>query len=211
MEEWNFEEKYEIIEDLLDEINGKREFLKNKPEEEILKPVFHMYDVMEKNALFIRDECRNFLEPATKEILLLADKLANNGGKLTKKEIKEGRNLFLMIGFEQDCLDAMFMMNSELMEAFYKEFFPEEEREPEISELIKEHYIGPDVDFDKVPGLLPSVLNVSDFEGKVNRLEWLVDHFYDDVNAKIYLKIRQEVRKKYKEKVKKVPVRVHAE
>ena len=172
MEEWNFEEKYEIIEDLLGELNEKREIFKNQSEEEFFQPLFHMYDVMEKNALFIRDECRNFLEPAIEEMHLLADKLESNGGKLAKDEIKEGRNTFLMIGFEQDCLNALFMMNSELMEAFYKDFFPEEEREPEITELIKKHYIGPDVDFDKMPGL-PSVLNVSDFEGKVNRLEWL--------------------------------------
>lgn len=209
MEEWNFEEKYEIIEDLLGELNEKREIFKNQSEEEFFQPLFHMYDIMEKNALFIRDECRNFLEPAIEEMHLLADKLESNGGKLAKDEIKEGRNTFLMIGFEQDCLNALFMMNSELMEAFYKDFFPEEEREPEITELIKKHYIGPDVDFDKMPGL-PSVLNVSDFEGKVNRLEWLVDHFCDDVNARIYLKARQDVRKKYKAKVKKVPVRVQA-
>ena len=208
MEEWNFEEKYEIIEKLLSEINEKRELFKSESEEEFFQPVFHMYDVMEKNALFIRDECRNFLEPATKEFLLLADKLENNGGKLTKNEIKEGRNTFLMIGYEQDCLNALFMMNNELMEALYKEIFPEEEREPKVTDMINERYIGPDVDFDKMPGL-PSFLNVSDFEGKVNRLEWLVDHFHDDKKAKTYLKARQDVRKKYKEKVKKVPVRTH--
>ena len=210
MEEWNFQEKYEIIEDLLDEITEKREFVKREfPEHECLKIVFHMYDVMEKNALFIRDECRNFLEPATEELNMLADKLNNNDGKLSKKEIKNGRNAFFMIGYEQDCLNAMFMMNSELMEAFFKELFPEEEREPEISDEINERYIGPDVDFDKMPGL-PTILKVSDFESKINRLEWLVDHFHDDKNARIYLKARQDVRNKYKEKVKKVPVRVRS-
>ena len=209
MEEWNFEEKYKIIEDLLSEIDKKREFLKsNFKEDEFFKLVFHMYDVMEKNALFIRDECRNYLEPVTEEMNLLADKLESNGGKLAKDEIIEGRNTFLMICFEQDCLNALFMMNNELMEAFYKEIFPEEEREPEITELIKGHHIGPDVDFDKMP-CLPSFLNVSDFEGMVSRLEWLVDHFCDDVNARIYLKARQDVRKKYKEKVKIVPDCVH--
>ena len=209
MEEWNFEEKYKVIENLLNEINEKREFFKSESEEEFFQPIFHMYDVMEKNALFIRDECRNFLEPATEEILLLADRLENNGGKLTKNEIKEGRNTFLMIGYEQDCLNALFMMNNELMEALYKEIYPEEERDQKITDMINERYIGPDVDFDKMSGL-PSVLKVSDFEGIVNRLEWLVDHFHNDKNAKTYLKARQDVRKKYKEKVKKVPVRVQA-
>ena len=209
MEEWNFEEKYEIIEDLLGELNEKREIFKDQSEEEFFQPIFHMYDVMKKNALFVRDECRNFLEPAIEEMHLLADKLESVGGKLTKEEIKEGRDIFLMIGFEQDCLNALFMMNYELMDEFYKEYFPEEEREPEVSEMAKGYYIGPDVDFDKMPRL-PSVLKVSDFEGKVNRLEWLVDHFIDDVNARIYLKARQDVRKKYKAKVKKVPVRVQA-
>jgi hypothetical protein len=60
-----------------------------------------------------------------------------------------------------------------------------------------------------MPGL-PSILKVSDFESKINRLEWLVDHFHDDKNARIYLKARQDVRNKYKEKVKKVPVRVRS-
>ena len=210
MEEWNFEERYKVIENLLSEIDQKREFLKsNFEEDELIKPIFRMYDVMEKNALFIRDECRNFLEPATEEMNLLADKLESNGGKLAKDEIKEGRNTFLRIGFEQDCLNALFEMNYELMEAFYKEYFPEEEREPEVSEMIKKYYIGPDVDFDKMP-CLPSVLQVSDFEGKVNRLEWLVDHFFDDVSARIYLQVRQDVRKKYEAKVKKVLVRTQA-
>ena len=209
MEEWNFEEKYEIIEDLLGELNEKREIFKDQSEEEFFQPIFHMYDVMKKNALFVRDECRNFLEPAIEEMHLLADKLESGGGKLTKEEIKEGRETFLMIGIEQDCLNALFMMNYELMDEFYKEYFPEEEREPEVSEMAKGYYIGPDVDFDKMPGL-PSFLNVSDFEGIVNRLEWLVDHFHDDKNAKTYLKARQDVRKKYKAKVKKVPVRVQA-
>ena len=210
MEEWNFQEKYEIIEELLDEINEKREFVKREiPPHECLNIVFRMYDVMEKNALFIRDECRNFLEPATEDIRLLADKLAQNDGRLSNKEIKNGRNEFFLIGYEQDCLNAMFMMNHELMEAFFKELFPEKEREPSITEMINARYIGPDVDFEKMPGL-PSVLKVSDLESKINRLEWLADHFHDDKNAKIYLKARQDVRKKYKEKIKKVPVNVRS-
>lgn len=211
MEEWNFQEKYEIIEELLDEIKEKREFVKREfPDHECLNIVFRMYDVMEKNALFIRDECRDFLEPATEELILLADKLENNDGKLSNKEIKNGRNAFFMIGYEQDCLNAMFMMNNELMEAFFKELVPEEERDPEISYKIYERFIGPDVDFAKMPGL-PSVLKVSDLDSKINRLEWLVEHFHDDKNARIYLKARQDVRNKYKEKVKKVPVSVHSD
>ena len=210
MEEWNFQEKYEIIEELLDVINKKREFVKREiPPHESLNIVFKMYDVMEKNALFIRDECCNYLEPATEEMMLLADKLDHNDGKLSNREIKKGRNAFFKIGYEQDCLNAMFMMNNELMEAFFKERFPEGDREPGVTEGINTRYIGPDVDFDKMPGL-PSILKVSDLESKINRLEWLIDHFKKKKHAKIYLKARQDARKKYKEKVKKVPVSVHS-
>ena len=198
MQEWNFKEKYETIETLLKEINqGRKNFQRCSDEEEFLAPIFYMYDVMEKNALFIRDECRNSIEPAVKKFYALGDK---NGGKLTEEEREEGRNAFIRIGNEQDCMEAMLMMNSELMEALFKLLFPEDERD---SEIMKGDYIGPDVDFEKMPRL-PSVLKVSDFDflSTVKRLDWLVDHYHDDENAKLYLKARQDVRKKYKEKLK---------
>ena len=88
MQEWNFKEKYETIETLLKEINqGRKNFQRCSDEEEFLAPIFYMYDVMEKNALFIRNECRNSIEPAVKKIYALGDK---KGGKLTEKEIKKG-------------------------------------------------------------------------------------------------------------------------
>ena len=196
MQEWDFEEKYELIETLLKEIDqGRKNFQRDFCEEELLAPIFFMYDVMEKNTLFIRDECRNSIEPAVKKFYASLDK---NGEKLTAKEIEEGLNTFLRIGYEQDCLDAMFMMNNELMEALFKAMFPEDEWD---SEIIKGYYIGPDVDFDKMPPL-PSVLKAFDFDSTVKRLDWLVDHYHDDENAKLYLKARQDVRKKYKEKLK---------
>ena len=203
MKEWNFQEKYEIIEEMLDEINEKREFFNREfPPHECLNVVFHMYDVMEKNALFIRDECRYGLEPAMKEFKLLVDKLKQNGGKFSNKECDNGQNSFFMIGYIQDCLNAMFLMNSELMEEFFKVLFPEEEREACITELINSYYVGPDVDFEIMPGL-PSVLKASDLESKIDRLEWLVDHYHDDKHAKMYLKARQDARREYKKKNKK--------
>ena len=196
MQEWNFKEKYETIETLLKEINqGRKNFQRCSDEEEFLAPIFYMYDVMEKNVLFIRDEYRNSIEPAVNKFYALGDK---NGGKLTEEEREEGRNAFIRIGNEQDCMEAMLMMNSELMEALFKLLFPEDERD---SEIMKGDYIGPDVDFEKMPRL-PSVLKVSDFVSTVKRLDWLVDHYHDDENAKLYLKARQDVRKKYKEKLK---------
>ena len=196
MQEWNFKEKYEIIETLLKEINqGRKNFQKCSDDKEFLEPIFYMYDVMEKNALFIRDECRNSIEPAINKIYALGDK---KGGKLTGKEIEKGLHAYFRIGYEQDCLDAMFMMNNELMEALFKAMLPEDEWD---SEIIKGYNIGPDVDFDKMPRL-PSVLKAFDFESTVKRLEWLVEHYHDDENAKLYLKARQDVRKKYKEKLK---------
>lgn len=196
MQEWNFQEKYEIIETLLKEIDqGRKNFQSDSADDELLAPIFYMYDVMEKNTLFIRDECRNYIEPAVNKFYAPRDK---NGGKFTEKEIEEELKEFFRIGYEQDCLDAMFMMNNELMEALFKAMFPEDEWD---SEIIKGYYIGPDVDFEKMPRL-PSVLKAFDFESTVKRLDWLVDHYHDDENAKLYLKARQDVRKKYKEKLK---------
>lgn len=198
MQERIFKDNYELFEMMLKEINQwRKNFQSNSVDDELLAPIFYMYDVMEKNVLFIRDEYRNSIEPAVNKFYALGDK---NGGKLTEEEREEGRNAFIRIGNEQDCMEAMLMMNSELMEALFKLLFPEDERD---SEIMKGDYIGPDVDFEKMPRL-PSVLKVSDFDflSTVKRLDWLVDHYHDDENAKLYLKARQDVRKKYKEKLK---------
>ena len=198
MQERIFKDNYELFEMMLKEINQwRKNFQSNSVDDELLAPIFYMYDVMEKNVLFIRDEYRNSIEPAVNKFYALGDK---NGGKLTEEEREEGRNAFIRIGNEQDCMEAMLMMNSELMEALFKLLFPEDEWD---SEIIKGYYIGPDVDFEKMPRL-PSVLKVSDFDflSTVKRLDWLVDHYHDDENAKLYLKARQDVRKKYKEKLK---------
>ena len=196
MQERIFKDNYELFEMMLKEINQwRKNFQSNSVDDELLAPIFYMYDVMEKNVLFIRDEYRNSIEPAVNKFYALGDK---NGGKLTEEEREEGLKEFFRIGYEQDCLDAMFMMNNELMEALFKAMFPEDEWD---SEIIKGYNIGPDVDFDKMPRL-PSVLKAFDFESTVKRLEWLVEHYHDDENAKLYLKARQDVRKKYKEKLK---------
>ena len=210
MEESIIEKKYGIIDELLNEVNEKRELLKSKREEESFQPIFHMYDVMEENALFIRNEIRNSVAPAFEEIIMLADKLENNDGKLTKHEIKIGRNTFLKISFELGCLDTMFELNSELLAGCYCDHLRAYVREPELSEMIEKYSIGPDVDFDEIPGL-PSILNVYDFEGFANRIEWLINHYHNNKYAKIYLNARRDVCEKYKEQVKMVPVSVHAE
>ena len=195
MQEWNFKEKYETIETLLKEINqGRKNFQRCSDEEEFLAPIFYMYDVMEKNALFIRNECRNSIEPAVENLYAPTENNDEESIEKLEKWLKTAER----IGYEQDCLDATIMMNNELMEALFKAMFPEDEWD---SEIIKGYYIGPDVDFDKMPRL-PSVLKVSDFVSTVKRLDWLVDHYHDDENAKLYLKARQDVRKKYKEKLK---------
>ena len=210
MEERIIEKKYGIIDELLNEVNEKRELLKSKREEKCFQPIFHMYDVMEKNALFIRNEIRKSIEPVFEEMIMLADILQNNDGKLTKHEINKGRNTYLKFCFELGCLNTMFMLNSEMLAACYSEHLLADERESELSEMIEKYSIGPDVDFDEMPGL-PSILNVYDFEGFANRIEWLVDHYHNNKYAKIYLQARRDVCEKYNEQVKKVPVSVHAE
>ena len=167
-------------------------------QERIFKDNYELFEMMLKEINQWRKNFhRNSIEPAVNKFYALGDK---NGGKLTEEEREEGRNAFIRIGNEQDCMEAMLMMNSELMEALFKLLFPEDERD---SEIMKGDYIGPDVDFEKMPRL-PSVLKVSDFDflSTVKRLDWLVDHYHDDENAKLYLKARQDVRKKYKEKLK---------
>ena len=195
MQEWKFKEKYELIETLLKEINqGRKNFQSDSTDDGLLAPIFYMYDVMEKNALFIRDEYRNSIEPAVENLYALT---VNNDEESTER-LEKWLKTAERIGYEQDCLEAMLMMNSELMIALFKKMFPEDEQDPEI---IKGYHIGPEVDFDKMPRL-PSVLKVSDFESTVRRLEWLIDHYHDDKNAKRYLKARQDLRKEYKKKLK---------
>lgn len=197
MQERIFKDNYELFEMMLKEINQwRKNFQSNSVDDELLAPIFYMYDVMEKNALFIRDEYRNSIEPAVENLYALT---VNNDEESTER-LEKWLKTAERIGYEKDCLEAMLMMNSELMEALFKLLFPEDERD---SEIMKGDYIGPDVDFEKMPRL-PSVLKVSDFDflSTVKRLDWLVDHYHDDENAKLYLKARQDVRKKYKEKLK---------
>ena len=195
MQEWNFKEKYETIETLLKEINqGRKNFQRCSDEEEFLAPIFYMYDVMEKKALIIRDEYRNSIEPAVENLYALT---VNNDEESIDK-LEKWLKTAERIDYEQDCLEAMLIMNSELMIALCKKMFPEDEQYPEI---MKGYHIGPEVDIDKM-SRLPSVLKVSGFESTARRLEWLIDHYHDDENAKLYLKARQDVRKKYKEKLK---------
>ena len=195
MQEWKFKEKYELIETLLKEINqGRKNFQSDSTDDGLLAPIFYMYDVMEKNALFIRDEYRNSIEPAVENLYALT---VNNDEESTER-LEKWLKTAERIGYEKDCLEAMLMMNSELMVALFKKMFPEDEQDPEI---IKGYHIGPEVDFDKM-SRLPSVLKVSDFESTARRLEWLIDHYHDGKNAKRYLKARQDLRKEYKKKLK---------
>ena len=195
MQEWNFKEKYEFVETLLKEINqGRKNFQKCSDDKEFLEPIFYMYDVMEKNALFIRNECRNSIEPAVENLYAPTENNDEESIEKLEKWLKTAER----IDYEQDCLEAMLIMNSELMIALCKKMFPEDEQYPEI---MKGYHIGPEVDFDKM-SRLPSVLKVSDFESTVRRLEWLIDHYHDDKNAKRYLKARQDLRKEYKKKLK---------
>ena len=195
MQEWNFKEKYEFIETLLKEINqGRKNFQNDSADAELLAPIFYMYDVIEKNALFIRDEYRNSVEPAVENLYAPTENNDEESIEKLEKWLKTAER----IDYEQDCLEAMLIMNSELMIALCKKMFPEDEQYPEI---MKGYHIGPEVDFDKM-SRLPSVLKVSDFESTVRRLEWLIDHYHDDKNAKRYLKARQDLRKEYKKKLK---------
>ena len=195
MQEWNFKEKYETIETLLKEINqGRKNFQNDSADAELLAPIFYMYDVIEKNALFIRDEYRNSVEPAVENLYAPTENNDEESIEKLEKWLKTAER----IDYEQDCLEAMLIMNSELMIALCKKMFPEDEQYPEI---MKGYHIGPEVDFDKM-SRLPSVLKVSDFESTVRRLEWLIDHYHDDKNAKRYLKARQDLRKEYKKKLK---------
>ena len=83
MQEWKFKEKYELIETLLKEINqGRKNFQSDSTDDGLLAPIFYMYDVMEKNALFIRDEYRNSIEPAVENLYALT---VNNDEESTER------------------------------------------------------------------------------------------------------------------------------
>jgi len=54
---------------------------------------------------------------------------------------------------------------------------------------------GPDVDFAAMPEL-PPVLKATDCKSMIARLNWLVDNFYKDENARLYLKTRVKLLEK---------------
>ena len=82
-------------------------------------------------------------------------------------------------------------MVSEITDAFYLKYL--DVACPKFEELTRNCKM-PEINFDEMPEL-PEVLKASDFESKCDRVEWLIEHFYDDMNAKLYLTKRLAVQK----------------
>ena len=86
---------------------------------------------------------------------------------------------------EEKCLHALYMMIMEVCDDFCNSCY------------VKNAKAGPEAlsvpitEFAKTPEL-SDVLKADDIEGKLARLEWLVDHFHDDENAKRYQVKREE-------------------
>lgn len=68
--------------------------------------------------------------------------------------------------------------------AFCKENVPE-------AYSAENYDIGPDVDFAAMPEL-HSVLKATDCKSMVARMNWLVDNYWENADARLYLKKRQE-------------------
>jgi hypothetical protein len=140
------------------------------------------YDVVEKILLFTKAEFRNVLEPACME--------ANAKAK-TKEEKSKVINAKHEIKKEVLYIKALLCMVSEITDAFYLKYL---DVDCPLFEELTRNCKMPEIIFDETPEL-SEVLKASDFESKCDRVEWLIEHFYDDVNAKLYLEKRLGAKK----------------
>lgn len=141
------------------------------------------YDTIDKIILFTKAEFQNVLRPACME--------ANAKAK-TKEEKNKVIDVKHKIKKEVWYLRALLSMINEITDAFYLKYLDPDG--PTFKKLTSNCKV-PEINFDKMPEL-PEILKASDFESKCDRVEWLIAHFNDDANAKLYLKKRFAAKKK---------------
>ena len=183
MEIIDFKRSYKAIDQALASVQDARQGRVEVPsDEEYRQDSKRKYDVVERILLFTKSELRNVLEPACMEANAKAKTIEEKSKVIhAKHKVKE----------EVLYIKMLLCMISEITDAFYLKYLDVDS--PKFEELTRNCKI-PDIKFDDMPEL-PEVLKASDFDSKCDRVEWLIDHFYDDVNAKQYLSNRFAAKK----------------
>lgn len=175
---FEYKRSYKRIDQALASVRDARRGVVTDPDDwEYYQDRKRKYDVIVKILRFTKAEFLSVLEPAC----LKANPIA-----ITKEEISKVRNAKRKVKNEVLFIKALLCMVSEITDAFYLKYLDVDC--PEYEELTRNCKM-PEVNFDEMPEL-PGVLKASDFESKCDRVEWLIDHFYDDTDAKLYLKKR---------------------
>lgn len=178
MEILDFKRSYKTIDQALASVQDARQRIGTVPDDwECSQDIKRKYDVIDKILLFAKAELQNVLEPACME--------ANAKAK-TKEEKSKVINAKHKLKKEVLYIRVLLCMVSEITDAFYLKYLDVGcTKYEDLTSYCK----MPEINFDEMPEL-PEVLKASGFESKCDRVEWLIEHFHDDVNAKLYLKKR---------------------
>ena len=195
MKEWDFDEIYKALDLMRKDFRGTRKvwnkkgrfkgdkksrkyilFLKAKNEASDLD------EVIEKCIALVEDHFYFIIQPAYE---FVQECVKNN------EKCKDDCSTWRCIVEEREYMVMLIHMSYELLNKFCIETFGG-------------HYwndpsdYGPDVDFAAMPEL-PSVLKATDSKSMIARMSWLVDNFYKDGNARLYLKTRLKAAKDAKD------------
>jgi len=192
MEEWDFNEIYKSLDLMRKDLRHTKKlwnkrgnfkgdkksrdyvlFLKEKNE------ATAMNDAIEKCIALIEGHFFFIIQPAYE---FVQECVKNN------EKCKDDCSTWRCIVEERLYMAMLFKISYELINTYCKENFADECLD-DISDF------GPDVDFAAMPEL-PPVLKATDCKSMIARLNWLVDNFYKDENARLYLKTRVKLLEK---------------
>lgn len=191
MEKWDFDEIYKALDLMRKDLRGTRKvwnkkgrFKGNKKSRKYIlflkakNEASDLDEVIEKCIALVEDHFYFIIQPAYE---FVQECVKNN------EKCKDDCSTWRCIVEEREYMTMLIHMSYELLNKFCIETFGG-------------HYwndpsdYGPDVDFAAMPEL-PSVLKATDSKSMIARLSWLVDNFYKDGNARLYLKTRLKAAK----------------
>lgn len=191
MEKWDFDEIYKALDLMRKDMRGTRKvwnkkgrFKGNKKSRKYIlflkakNEASDLDEVIEKCIALVEDHFYFIIQPAYE---FVQECVKNN------EKCKDDCSTWRCIVEEREYMVMLIHMSYELINTYCIETF-------------RGHYwndpsdYGPDVDFAAMPEL-PSVLKATDCKSMIARLSWLVDNFYKDGNARLYLKTRLKAAK----------------
>jgi len=191
MEKWDFDEIYKALDLMRKDLRGTRKvwnkkgrFKGNKKSRKYIlflkakNEASDLDEVIEKCIALVEDHFYFIIQPAYE---FVQECVKNN------EKCKDNCSTWRCIVEEREYMVMLIHMSYELINTYCIETFGG-------------HYwndpsdYGPDVDFAAMPEL-PSVLKATDSKSMIARLSWLVDNFYKDGNARLYLKTRLKAAK----------------